>query len=299
MTQLTMVGITFRGTSLALLERTAGRKDDRPDMLARLRTLGCSEAIVLSTGSRVEIYVANASRPPAELLEVLLDVFAEHSGGTHDELREVAELRTGPAVVEHLFHLTAGLSSRVFGEVEILRQSRTALRAAKAAGMTNLVLGQLFAAAMRSGRQVRATTSLDLEGLAEDGAADPGLAAALSTAAVMASTGARAFVEVLAARKADLVVQALSLRVEQICQQELLRTGCLADLDSDELIRSAHAIAGKLLHAPTIAMRRAASAGDVNALRQLCDLYGIPLDEVDLADNDVVEAVSQEQRVAV
>lgn len=160
MTGLTMVGVTHRGAPLALLERVAICREERPGLLARLRVLGCSEAVLLSTCSRVEIYVGNASLETNELVKALVELLAGHSGAILDDLRGVVEVRAGQAVVEHLFEVTAGLSSRVLGEVEILAQTRTAFREAVAAGMTGPVLGRLFPAAMRSGRQVRAETSL-------------------------------------------------------------------------------------------------------------------------------------------
>ena len=160
MTGLTMVGITHRGAPLAMLERVAICKAERPGLLAMLRVRGCSEAVLLSTCSRVEIYVGNASLGANELVKMLVDLLAGHSGATPDDLRGVVEVRAGQAVVEHLFDVTAGLSSRVLGEVEILAQTRTAFRESASAGMTGSVLGRLFPAAMRSGRQVRAETSL-------------------------------------------------------------------------------------------------------------------------------------------
>ena len=155
-----MVGITHRGAPLATLECVAIRREDRPDLLATLRTLGCSEAVLLSTCSRVEIYVGSASLGQSELVKALVDLLSGHSGVAIDDLRGVVEVRTGQHVVEHLFDVTAGLSSRVLGEVEILAQTRIAFREAVSAGMTGPVLGRLFPAAMLSGRQVRAATSL-------------------------------------------------------------------------------------------------------------------------------------------
>ena len=93
-------------------------------------------------------------------------------------------------------------------------------------------------------------TLIDLEGLADDGTADPGLAAALSTGAGMARVAARGFAEGFAAREAGPVIAALRLRVEQICHDEVARTNSLGDLDPEVLAHSAHAIAGKLLHRP-------------------------------------------------
>lgn len=434
-TQLTMVGVTHRRASLRLLERVAVRRDDRPGLLAALRAVGCSEAVLLSTCSRVEIYVGKVSPLwPNEVPEVLLDVLAQHSGSTHDELRGVIEVRTGPVVVEHLFLVTAGLQSRVLGEAEILAQTRSAFREAQASGMTGPVLGRLFPAALRAGREVRAETSLgsharsighravdvglasldspanpvvlvvgsgqmagaavdhlaglgirpgvaardeayaarlagsgavcpmsaltrgiaeadllicatsaaqhvvtvghvsramagrtrpltvvdlsvprnvdaavaqvprvvliDIEGLTDDGAAEPGLAAALSTGAAMAGAASREFVDGLAARDAGPVIAALRHRVEQICHDELVRAAGCGALDSDTLARSAHAIAGKLLHRPTIAARQAATAGDTDGLRHLCEVFGVPLAEVGLADVASAEPGSEPQRMA-
>jgi len=429
-----MVGISHRGAPLTLLERVAVRREDRPDVLALLRAVGCSEAVLLSTCSRVEIYLGNAAPGPKELLEVVLDVLAEYSGVTLDELRAVVEVRTAQAVVEHLFDVTAGLHSRVLGEVEILAQTRSAFREARTAGMTGPVLGRLFPAALRSGRQVRSATFLDghsrslghqavdvglaslrgcpdptvlvvgsgqmacaavehlaglgirpavaardevyaarlagpgavcplpaltrgitaadllicatsaaqhvvtvghvssamtgrtrpltvvdlsvprnvdaavalvpmvtlidLEGLADDGTADPAMAAALSTAAAMASLAARGFAEGVAAREAGPVIAALRHRVEQLCHAELARSDGSSALDSDAMSRAAHAIAGKLLHRPTVAARQAAAAGDADGLRQLCDLFGVPLADVGLDEGDLVESGSEAQQIA-
>jgi glutamyl-tRNA reductase len=419
MTRLTMVGITYRTASLTLLERVAVRRDDRPHLLAALRAVGCSESVLLSTCSRVEIYVGNSPLGSGELLEVLLDVLAQQSGATTDELRPVAEVRTGKAVVEHLFQVTAGLQSRVPGEAEILGQTRLAFREARAAGMTGLVLSRLFPAALVSGREVRAETSLgeharslghqavdvglaslggtpdpvvlvvgsgqmacaavdhlaalgvlpsvaarnemyaarlagpgavcpwpalsrgiaeadlvicatsgahhvvtlehvsramggrvrplsvvdlsmprnvdadvarvprvtliDLEGLNDVGIAEPGLAGALSTGAAMAGAAAREFIDGLAARDAGPVIAALRHQVEQTCCDELGAAGW-GDSDSQALARSVHAIAGKLLHRPTMAARHAAADGDIDGLRYLCELFGISPIDVGLGD---------------
>jgi glutamyl-tRNA reductase len=446
-----MVGITYRGASLSLLERVAVRRDERAGVLAALRAGGCSEAVLLSTCSRVEIYLGHATSDPDRLLEVTLNVLAKHSGAPREELREAAEIRSGKAVVEHLFLLTAGLRSRVLGEVEILPQTQAAFREAAAAGMASAVMSRLFPAALRSGRRVRAETPLglharslghqavevgltslggtadplvlvvgsgnmasaavdhlaglglqpsvaarderyaarlagpgsvcplpalsrgiadadllicatsaahhvvtvehvsramagrvhpltvvdlsvprnvdsavamvpgvtliDLEGLNEDGTAEPGLAAALLAGAAIAKAGAHAFIESLAARDAGPLIAALRSRVERTCLEELTysvgrgsvgrgsvgtgevgrgsagtgevgRGSGTGEVDSDALARSAHAIAGKLLHRPTIAARRAAAGGDAEGLRYLCDLFGIPPGDAGLAEAD-------------
>ncbi|MEP7018374.1 MAG: glutamyl-tRNA reductase [Actinomycetota bacterium] len=440
MTGLTMVGVTHRGAPLPLLERVAISRDKRPGLLARLRVLGCSEAVLLSTCSRVEIYVGNASLGANELVEGLVNLLAGHSGATLDGLRGVVEVRAGQAVVDHLFEVTAGLSSRVLGEVEILAQTRTAFREAAAAGMTGPVLGALFPAAMRSGRQVRAATSLgeygrslahkavdvgmtslarcpdpmvlivgsghmahaavdhlagsgvqlavaardevyaarlagsgavcpmpsliwgiaaadllicatsaaqhvvtvdhvsqamrgrtrpltvidmsvprnvdsavahvpgvtliDLEGLSDAGTADPGVAAALSTGAEMARAAARDFAEGLTAREAGPLIAALRRRVGEIFDHEFAGTRSWGDLDHEALSRMSHAFAGRLAHRTTVMARQAAAAGDIEAMRALCDMFDVPLAEVGLTEAslprvDPARAGNHAHRIAV
>jgi glutamyl-tRNA reductase len=157
---LLMVGVSHRGAPLNLLERMSVRREDRPDLRAALRALGFDEAVVLSTCSRVEIYCKNLSPAAADPVKVLIDALEAHSGVNRDELGAAVEVRTSHAAVEHLFSVTAGLQSRLLGEAEILAQTQVAFRESQSEGMTGSLLGRLFPAAMRSGRQVHALTSL-------------------------------------------------------------------------------------------------------------------------------------------
>lgn len=127
-------------------------------------------------------------------------------------------------------------------------------------------------------------TLIDVEGLADDGTAEPTMAAALSTARAMASAAARQFAEGLAARDAGPVIAALRWRVEEICRAELVKSAGRDAVDPDALARLTHSIAGKLLHGPTMAARRAAAAGDSGGLRSLCDMFGVPPPDAGLAE---------------
>ncbi len=429
MNGLSMVGISHRAASLSLLERASVRREHRPVLLADLRTRGFDEAVVLSTCSRVEIYVGGRSAAGGDPVGMLLDALAAHGGAARDELDAVVEVRTGQAAVEHLFTVTAGLHSRLLGEVEILAQTQAAFRESQTEGMTGPVLGCLFPAAVRSGRRVHALTSLgdfarslghqavdvglatlggtsdpvvlvvgsgqmaraavdhlaglglrptvaardeayaarlagpgavcplpaltrgiaeadllicatsaaqhvvtvdhvgramagrvapltvvdlsvprnvnaevagipgvtliDVEGLADDGTAEPRMAAALSTAGAMAGAAARQFAEGVAARDAGPVIAALRRRVEEICRAELVKSAGRDAVDPDALARLTHSIAGKLMHGPTMAARQAAAAGDSAGLRSLCDMFGVPPAEVGLA-----EPVGEPRRLA-
>ena len=94
------------------------------------------------------------------------------------------------------------------------------------------------------------------------------------------------------------MIAALRHRVEQLCHAELARSDGWSALDSDAVFRTAHAIAGKLLHRPTVAARQAAAAGDADGLRHLCDLFGVPLADVGLDEADLDEPDSGARPIA-
>src|SRR4051794_24150567 len=95
------------------------------------------------------------STPPG-----LLDVLTQHCGVNRCVLAPATRSLAGPAVVEHLLRVTAGLESRVVGEVDVQRQVRSAYRVACDAGTAGPLLGRLFPLALRCGSEVRAHTIL-------------------------------------------------------------------------------------------------------------------------------------------
>jgi glutamyl-tRNA reductase len=153
------LGISFRAAPIDLLERLSFTEDDLAKAYRRAAELdGLSEAIVLSTCNRVEVYGSVEGYHPGFLaLKRLLA-----------ETRAVAEAELAPALyahwerdaAEHLFRVASGLDSMVVGETQIQSQVREALRAAEAEGAAGRELTPLFHAATRAGRRVRRDTSL-------------------------------------------------------------------------------------------------------------------------------------------
>ena len=58
--QLVQVGVSHAGARLDLLERLTVRADAVPGFLADISALGVTEAVVLSTCSRSEIYASTS-----------------------------------------------------------------------------------------------------------------------------------------------------------------------------------------------------------------------------------------------
>jgi glutamyl-tRNA reductase len=156
MKTVVMVGLSHRTAPLALLERVAVPADRRPEVLAAVREAGFSEAVLLVTCSRTEIYATGWKARPQHLVDAL----AAQAGPAYGTVRRTAEVRVGQAAVTHLFRVASGLESRVVGEPEIRSQVRAAFREACAAQAVGGMLGELFAAAVRVATYVHRETAL-------------------------------------------------------------------------------------------------------------------------------------------
>ncbi|HET6560375.1 MAG TPA: glutamyl-tRNA reductase, partial [Marmoricola sp.] len=176
--QLLMVGLCHNRASLAELGRVAVRRENLPHVLTELVGLGFSEAAVLSTCSRTEIY-ATATTDQREAAARGLDSISAWSGLSRPQVEAAAHALTGPDAVAHLFRVTAGLESRLVGDVDVVAQVGMAWRAARDAGTAGPLLDRLFPSAIRGARRVHADTALGRQGrsLAKR-AVDVGLATA-------------------------------------------------------------------------------------------------------------------------
>jgi glutamyl-tRNA reductase len=146
------VGISHHTASVETRERYAGGCSEDA-----LRTAaGCTEALLLSTCNRVEVYAAANS--PVSTSDVLRAL--QQCGAKEVEHAEAFYRHDGEACAEHLFRVVAGLDSMVLGETEILGQVKKAYEAARASGSAGPLLHRLFQRAFRAAKQVRSSTEI-------------------------------------------------------------------------------------------------------------------------------------------
>ncbi|MGZ4692777.1 MAG: glutamyl-tRNA reductase [Acidimicrobiales bacterium] len=117
-----------------------------------------SEAVVLSTCNRTEIYVvaekfhgayADLRNFLSEMAYLPPEEFADHLYVEHDD-----------EAVAHLFAVTAGLESAVVGEAEVLGQVRQAWERAQEEGTAGSSLNLLFRHALEVGKRARTETGI-------------------------------------------------------------------------------------------------------------------------------------------
>ena len=146
------VGLSHHTANVETRERYARNHD------AALREkTGCSEALLLSTCNRVEVYgVAERAVESKRLAQCLIS--SDSSPGNEDL---AAFYRyEGQACVQHLFRVACGLDSMVVGETEVLGQTKQAYEAARRSGDAGAFLHRLFQRAFRVAKQVRTHTDI-------------------------------------------------------------------------------------------------------------------------------------------
>jgi glutamyl-tRNA reductase len=147
------VGLSHRTANVEMRERYA-----RNSGIGRaLREKGdCTEALLLSTCNRVEVY--GVSEHPIEnatiarhLLATAIEADEEHAAFYRHE---------GDDCAQHLFRVACGLDSMVLGETEVLGQAKQAYESARETGGAGPLLHRLFQRAFRVAKQVRTHTQI-------------------------------------------------------------------------------------------------------------------------------------------
>ncbi|MEZ5372560.1 MAG: glutamyl-tRNA reductase [Microthrixaceae bacterium] len=154
-----LIGVTHRDLPLEVFERFAVTADDTPKLLATLCARDhVSEAVVLATCNRTEIYVKAERFHGA--FEDLRDLLVELSDVAPDRFLPHLTVLWDDEAIEHLFSVAAGLDSAVLGEVEVQGQVRSAQRLAADEGTLGPTLELAFRHALGAGKRVRTETSI-------------------------------------------------------------------------------------------------------------------------------------------
>src|ERR1700754_451606 len=158
-----LFGVSHRSAPVSVLEKLSTDEADQTKIVEQLlQSSLVTEAIVLSTCNRVEVYAVVEAFHGG--LSVIGQVLAEHSGmGLHD-LTRYAYVRYAEAAVEHLFAVASGLDSAVIGEQQVLGQVRRAYAVAEANHTVGRVLHDLAQRALAVGKRVHTETSIDAAG---------------------------------------------------------------------------------------------------------------------------------------
>lgn len=146
------VGISHHTAKVETRERYAGQRSED----ALRAESGCTEALMLATCNRVEVY-GSAAAPIAT--EQIARWLARGVAGTIEDASAFYRYE-GEECVRHLFRVVAGLDSMVIGETDILGQVKKAYAHARESGSAGPLLHRLFQRAFRVAKQVRSRTDI-------------------------------------------------------------------------------------------------------------------------------------------
>lgn len=158
-----IVGASHRSASVELLEQLALGADSATKLAqAALDTPHVSEAVVLATCNRVEVYaeVDRFHGSVEDLTKLLVDKAATCSA----DVLSALYVHYDEAAVAHVFTVATGLDSMVVGEGQILGQLKDALTRAQADETIGPTLNSLFQRGLRVGKRARAETAIDKAG---------------------------------------------------------------------------------------------------------------------------------------
>jgi glutamyl-tRNA reductase len=156
---LVVIGLSHHSSPVTVRERFAFPESTVPATLEKLRVGGLvTEAVILSTCNRVEIYAATElpeARAKTELRQFLL---------SHHNYQEPIDAEIyfhgEKEGLEHLFKVACGLDSMVVGETEILGQLKDAYQMALENKQTGRHLNKAFQKAFHVAKQVRTETNI-------------------------------------------------------------------------------------------------------------------------------------------
>ena len=158
-----LFGVSHRSAPVSVLEQLSAGESDQGKLIQQvLQSPLVTEAMILSTCNRVEVYaVVDAFHGG---LSAIGQVLSEHSGLSMGELTKHAYVRYSEAAVEHLFSVASGLDSAVVGEQQVLGQVRRAYATAESNRTVGRVLHDLSQRALAVGKRVHSETCIDAAG---------------------------------------------------------------------------------------------------------------------------------------
>jgi glutamyl-tRNA reductase len=157
--ELLAIGISHKTAPVEVRERLALPEARAEQFMSELRTgADVNEAVAISTCNRTEVYAVVGD--PVEAESTVLSMLARQAGIRPTELAGAIYSHRNCEAARHLYRVVSGLDSMIVGEDQIQGQVKRAYEAALAQHTTGPLTNHLFAAALATGKRVRAETAI-------------------------------------------------------------------------------------------------------------------------------------------
>ena len=158
---LHMIGCSHHHASVEFREQISFTGDQVAAALSAFRSqFPGSEAVLLSTCNRVELYTAATEESEGLDRNSVIDFLCNQRGMTSDQLLDNLMFRSGAEAIEHLFTVAASLDSMVVGEPQILSQVKQAYDVAMQQGSVGPLTHSVFQAANHVAKRVASETAI-------------------------------------------------------------------------------------------------------------------------------------------
>ncbi|MEK9940791.1 MAG: glutamyl-tRNA reductase, partial [Methylotenera sp.] len=152
--QLYVIGVNHTTAPLQIREHIAFNSDLLGNALHELTDYGASEAAILSTCNRTELYCSTDNPEKA------LNWLSEYHKLDKEAIAPYVYTLPNDAAVKHAFRVASGLDSMVLGEPQILGQFKQSVKIAQDAGTLGTLLHKLFQRTFEVAKEVRTNTDI-------------------------------------------------------------------------------------------------------------------------------------------
>ncbi|MBN9119947.1 MAG: glutamyl-tRNA reductase [Planctomycetes bacterium] len=157
---LRAIGCNVDSAAVELREKLAFDAAKTQRALAELNARFATEAVILGTCNRVEIYLARQETVAPLHVPLMSEFLSEMHGVPAAAIVPHLYEHADAAAVRHLFRVASGLDSVVLGETQIAGQVKDAYEAAQKLTATGALLNKLFPEALRVSKRVRGETGI-------------------------------------------------------------------------------------------------------------------------------------------
>jgi len=149
-----IVGISHWYADLDVRERFSLSNDAQQHLLREADALGLGGIMVLSTCNRTELFARS------DRAEILAGLLVKYSRGTRSEFEKFGFTKRGEDAVQHFFRVSVGLDAQILGDLQIIKQVKTAYDRAVDHNMLDGVMHRCVQSVFRAHKRSRTETSL-------------------------------------------------------------------------------------------------------------------------------------------
>jgi glutamyl-tRNA reductase len=163
--QLYVIGVNHTTAPIQIRENVAFNSEHIGSALRELTSHGASEAAILSTCNRTELYCS------AENPEKPLNWLSQYHKLDTNSIQPYIYTLPNDEAVKHAFRVASGLDSMVLGEAQILGQFKQSVKIAQDAGTLGTLLHKLFQRTFEVAKEVRTNTDIGANSISMSAAA--------------------------------------------------------------------------------------------------------------------------------